>query len=137
MSVYSATAATVTGVGIGLIDGFVSSTDSSAGRTSFFSQRSSYFQMGWTALGLLGLTADQVQAAAPVFDTGAALIVRRLVFNLAQHGQTSPAPAQGYVTGQTVPPIVEVPNTVAGFVGIYPAEPQAPAQRLQPTGRVA
>ena len=79
-------------------DGWLSSMDATAGRTSLKNERTVWLQAGLVALGVAGEFADfHPDITEPLMFTGAALFARRVAFGLAQSGKTPQIPAQGMV----------------------------------------
>jgi len=98
----------------GALDGFAASKDHNAGRhwdTTGMDVTGTpviewgfapAVQVGSVALGL-GAQLTGRSWGRGLFDAGVGMLARAFTFKLAQRGQPSPAPTQGYVTDEPVP----------------------------------
>lgn len=92
-------------VGIGAGDGFLANVDVNEGKgvsPPLTKSKATYLQAGSIAFGVLGEFMNWHPDITETFMfTGAALLSRSVAFKLAQQGQTSPVPAQGFM--QAIP----------------------------------
>lgn len=101
-------------VAIAAVDGVLSSSDISAGRTTLQKQRAAWWQAGVLGLGLILEVTGKAKAyiTEPMLFTPAALFTREMAFKFSQNGQATPVAAQPYraaVAGNVARPLVATP----------------------------
>ncbi|HUZ01611.1 MAG TPA: hypothetical protein VMU89_14780 [Thermomicrobiaceae bacterium] len=128
--------------GIGLVDGLISASDASAGRTRYLGgstpsgasapgvPRSVMFQGAAVATGFLGWFMNwPTDFVDPLIGAPLTLVMREAGFRMGQSGKSAPQTAQGWRA------VANAPDAVHALTGPAPNGRQAFRQR-QPAGHV-